>query len=86
MLEIPNKMCLLAQKIVFIPRRSQKDIVFASSVRPSVRNFSCVSNHISVLICQIRCIVGINFSTMHSLYPISFVKNDPLTLELLSLS
>ena len=35
MLEIPNKMCLLAQKIVFIPRRSQKDIVFASSVRPS---------------------------------------------------
>ena len=68
------------------PRRSPRDIVLASSVRPfrpSVHTI-CLSGTISQdLIVRIDSILVQMISTMDFRYPISLVKIDPLTLELL---
>ena len=74
-----------------IPRRSQRDIVLVSSVRtsvcpfpPSVHTF-CLSGTISqYLLVRFDSFLVKMISTMTSRYPISLVKIDPLTLELLS--
>ena len=52
------------------------------SVRPHVLS---ARNHISVPIGQINSFLVRMISTMDSRYPISLVKIDPLTLELLPL-
>ena len=74
--------------IFFIPRRSQRDIVLALSVcpfRPSVRPF-CLSGTISqYLLVRFDSFLVQMISTMDSRYPISLVKIDLLTLELLPL-
>ena len=74
--------------LIFIPRRSQRDIVLASSVRPSipsVRTF-CLSGTISqYLLVRFNSFLVQMISTMDSRYPISLVKVNPLTLELLPL-
>ena len=78
---------------IIIPRRSRRDIALVSSVRPSVcpsilsvrPHFLSVRNRISVPIGQIQFIWVQMISTMDFPYPISLVKIDPLTLELLPL-
>ena len=77
------------QKKFFIPRQSRRDIVLASSVRlsvrPSVHTF-CLSGTISqYLLVRFNSFLVQMISTMNSRYPISLVKIDPLTLELLPL-
>ena len=75
-----------------IPRRSQRDIVLAASVRPSipsvlpsVRTF-CLAGTISqYLLVRFYLFLVQMIRTMDSRYPISLVKIDPLTLELLPL-
>ena len=73
---------------IVIPRRSRRDIVLASSVRPSipsVRTF-CLSGTISqYLLVRFNSFLVQMISTMNSRYPISLVKIGPLTLELLPL-
>ena len=55
------------------------------SVRPSVRTF-CLSRTISqYLLVRFNSFLVQMISTMNSRYPISLVKIDPLTLELLPL-
>ena len=63
---------------LFIPRRSQRDIVLASSVRPS----GTISQYLLV---RFDSFLVQMMGTMDSRYPISLVKIDPLTLELLPL-
>ena len=54
-------------------------------VRPSVRTF-CLSRTISqYLLVRFNWFLVQMISTMNSRYPISLVKKDPLTLELLTL-
>ena len=68
-----------------IPRRSWRDIVLASSVRPSVHTF-CLSGIISqYLLVRFDSFLVQMISSMNSRYPISLVKIDPLTLQLLPL-
>ena len=77
---------------IVIPRRSRRDIVLASSVRPfrpsvrpSVRTF-CLSGTISqYLLVRFDSFLVQMISTMDSRYPKSLVKIDPLSLELLPL-
>ena len=70
---------------IIIPRGSRRNIVLASSVRPSVHTF-CLSGTISqYLLVRFDSFLVQMISTMDSLYPISLVKIDPLTLELLPL-
>ena len=73
---------------LIIPRRSRRDIVLASSVRPfrpSVCTF-CLSGTISqYLLVRFNSFLVQMISTMDSQYPISLVKIDPLTFELLPL-
>ena len=75
-------------KHIFIPRRSRRDIVLAASVRPfslSVLTF-CPSVTISqYLLVRFDSFLVQMISTMGSRYLISFVKINPLTLELLPL-
>ena len=78
--------------LFFIPRRSRRDIILASSVRlsvhsvcPSVHTF-CLSGTISqYLLVRFDSILVQMIRTMDSRYFISLVKIDPLTLELLPL-
>ena len=82
--------CIVYGYLVYIiPRRSRRDIVLAASVRLSVHSvrlhFLSVRNHISVPIGQIDSFLVQMISTMDSRYPISFVKINLLTLELLPL-
>ena len=85
---------------LFIPRRSWRDIVLASSMRPSVHSFRpsfhpsihpsvhtfCLSGTISqYLLVRFDSFLVQIISTIDSQYPISLVKIDPLTLELLPL-
>ena len=75
--------CLLKTglTVVFIPRRSRRDIVLAASVRTF-----CLSGTISqYLLVRFNSFLVQMISTMNSRYPISLVKIDPLTLELLPL-
>ena len=66
----------------FIPRRSRWDIVLASSIRPHF----CLSGTISqYLLVRFDSFLVQMISTMDSRYPLSLVKIDPLTLELLPL-
>ena len=82
------------------PRRSQRYIVLASSVRPCVRqsipsvcpsirppvHTFCLSGTISqYLLVRFESFLIKMTGTMDSGYPISLVKIDPLTLELLPL-
>ena len=71
-----------------IPRRSRRDIVLAPSVRPfrpSVSTF-CLSGTISqYLMVRFNSFLVQMISIINSQYPISLVKIDPLTLELLPL-
>ena len=73
----------------FIPRQSRRDIVLASSVRPSVLpsvHSVCPSGTISqYLLVRFDSFLVQMINTMDSQYPISLVKIDPLTLELLPL-
>ena len=73
---------------VIIPGRSQRDIVLASSVCPfclSIHTF-CMSGTISQYLLVIFDLSLVQMiSTMDSRYPISLVKIDPLSLELLPL-
>ena len=73
---------------IIIPRRSRRDIVLASSVHPfrlSVHTF-CPSRTISqYLLVRFDSFLEKMISTMDSPYPISLVKIDCLTLELLPL-
>ena len=73
---------------LIIPRRSRRDIVLAASVRPfrpSVRTF-CLSGTISqYLLVRFNSFMVQMISTMDSRYPVSLVKIDPLTFELLPL-
>ena len=70
---------------VIIPRRSRRDIVLASSLCPSVHTF-CLSGTISqYLLVRFDSFLVQMISTMDSQFPISVVKIDPLTLELLPL-
>ena len=77
----------LLHKLI-IPRRSRRDIVLAScihSVHPSVHT-SCLSGTISqYLLVRFDSFLVQMISTRDSRYPISLVKIDPLTLELLPL-
>ena len=67
------------------PRQSRRDIVLASSVCPSVHTF-CLSGTIpQYLLVRFDSFLVQMISTMDSRYPISLVKIDPLTLELLPL-
>ena len=70
------------------PLGSQRDIVSATSVRlsiPSVHTF-CLSGTISqYLLVSFDSFLVQMISTMDSRYPISLVKINPLTLELLPL-
>ena len=71
-----------------IPRRSWRDIVLASSVRlsiPSVRTFYLSGTISQYLLVRFNSFLVQMISTMDSWYPISLVKIDPLTLELLPL-
>ena len=63
---------------IFIPRRSRRDIVLAASVRPS----GTISQYLLV---RFDSFLVQMISTINSRYPISLVKIDPLTLELLPL-
>ena len=69
---------------VIIPRRSRRDIDLAASVRS---HFLSDWNHISVPRFEVRIdsFLVQMISTMNSRYPISLVKIDSLTLELLPL-
>ena len=82
--EYPHLMFLTINNRVIIPRRIRRDIVLAASVRPfrpSVHTF-CPSGTISqYLLVRFDQMISI----MDSGYPISLVKIDPLTLELLPL-
>ena len=70
---------------VIIPRQSWRDIILASSVRPSVHTF-CLSGTISHYpLVRFNSSLVQMISTMDSRYPISLVKIDPLTLEFLPL-
>ena len=73
----------------FIPRRSRRDIVLVSSVRPSVRqsvHTFCLAGTISqYLLVRFNSFLVQMISTTDSRYPISLVKIHPLTLELLPL-
>ena len=65
----------------FIPRQSRRDIVLASSVHTF-----CLSGTISqYLLVRFDSFLVQIISTINSRYPISLVKIDPLTLELLPL-
>ena len=83
-----QKATFTPDKVLFIPRRSRRDIVLASSVHsvhPSVHTF-CLSGTISqYLFVRFDSFLVQMISTMDSRYPISLVKIDPLTLELLPL-
>ena len=68
--------------LLFIPRRSRRDIVLASCVRACVRPSGFISQYLLV---RFDSFVVQMISTMNSRYPISLVKIDPLTLELLPL-
>ena len=74
---------------LFIPRRSRRDIVLASSVRPSIpsiRPLFCLSGTMSqYLFVRFDSFLIQMISTLDSRYPISLVKIDPLTLKLLPL-
>ena len=78
----------MASSALIIPRRSRRDIVLVSSVcpiRPSVHIF-CLSGTISqYLSIKFDSFLIQMISTINSQYPISLVKIDPLTLELLPL-
>ena len=80
---------MLMVMFLIIPRRSRRDIVLASSVRPSIRlsvRTFCLSGTISqYLLVRFNSFLVQMISTMNSRYPISLVKIDPLTLELLPL-
>ena len=71
--------------LVFIPRRSRRDIVLALSLHPSVHSlrpqFLSVRNHISVPLVRFDSFMVKMRSTMDSRYLISFVKIEPLTLS-----
>ena len=66
---------------IIIPRRSWRDIVLASSIH-SVRPSRTISQYLLV---RFNSFLVQMISTMVSRYPISLVKIDPLTLELLPL-
>ena len=71
-----------------IPRQSRRDLVLASSVRPSIPSVHtfCLSGTISqYLLVRFNSFLVQMIGTMDSRYPISLVKIDPLTLELLPL-
>ena len=80
----PGFTCWISFAPVFsfiIPRRSRRDIVLASSVRTF-----CLSVTISqYLLVRFNSFLVQMISTINSRYPISLVKIDPLTLELLPL-
>ena len=73
---------------IVIPRRKSEGYSFGV-VRPSIPSvcphFLSVRNHISVPVGQIDSFLVQMISTMDSRYPISLVKINPLTLELLPL-
>ena len=76
---INSKFRLFCSNIFIIPRRSRRDIVLASSVRPSVRpHFLSVRNHISVPIGQILFILGTNDKYHGLLISYKFGQNRPL--------
>ena len=73
-----------------IPRRSQRDIVLASSMpasvhpfRPSVLTFCLSGTKSQYLLVRFDSLLVQMISTMESRYPISLVETDPLSLELL---
>ena len=82
--------------LLFIPRRSRRDTVLASTVRqsvcpsvrpfrPSIRTF-CLSGTISqYLLVRFNSFLVQMISTMNTRYPISLVKINPLPFELLPL-
>ena len=75
---------LIFQNQLFILRRVGRDIVLASFVH-SIHTF-CLSGTISqYLSVRFDSFLVQMISTMDSRYPISLVKMDPLTLELLPL-
>ena len=77
------------QEGIFIPPRSRRDIVLVSSVSQSVHSVRfyptfCLSGTISqYLLVRFDLFLVQMISITDSRYPISFVKIDPLTLELL---
>ena len=66
---------------IFIPRQSRRDIVLAPSVH-SVRPSGTISQYLLV---RFDSFLVQMISTIDSGYPISLVKINPLTLELLPL-
>ena len=72
-------------KTFIIPRRSRRDIVLASSVRPSVHSVRPSGFISQYLLVRFDSFLVQMISTMDSRYLISLVKIDPLTLELLPL-
>ena len=71
----------------FIPWRSRRDIVLAASVhsvRPSTL-FVCLEPYLNTHWSDFDSFLVQMISTMDFRYPISLIKMDPLTLELLPL-
>ena len=85
-MHILSKAVLLLWIVFVIPPRSRRDIVLASSVRPSVLPSVRPSGTISqYLLVRFDSLLVQMISTIDSQYPISLVKIDFLTLELLPL-
>ena len=67
----------------FVTRRSRRDIVLASSVRPSISSVRphllSVRNHISVPIGQIGCILGISDQYHEQSTSYKFRHNQPIS-------
>ena len=83
-----KKLCPGHTFYIIIPRQSRRDMVLASSITfvlPSVHTF-CLSGTISqYLLVKFGSFLVQMISTMNSRYPLSCVKMDPVTLELLPL-
>ena len=71
--------------IFIIPRRSRRDIVLAASVRPSIPSVRPSGFISQYLLVRFDSFLVQMISTIDSRYPLSLVKIDPLTLELLPL-
>ena len=77
--------CLRWSSYIIIPWWSRRDIVLASSVHPSILTFCQSGTTSQYLLVRFDSFLVQMIRTMDSRYPISFLKNDPFTLELLPL-